>query len=130
MYSLILKFVTPKKLVIVAAVLAIFAAGWTTNGWRYKAKMEKQKVKLAESYAKQQKQYLQEYREQQEADEAAAEVLSEDLARIRTHNQRLKEELRTSNVVKPNDEICANGGSGNPFGDDFARLWNAGTDDK
>lgn len=130
MYSLMLKFVTPKKLIIVGVILAVFAAGWTTNGWRYKAKMERQKVKLAKSYAKQREQYLQEYRDQQEADEAAAEVLSADLARIRSRNQQLKEKLRTSNVVKPNDEICANGGSGNPFGDDFARLWNAGTDDK
>jgi len=109
---------------IVAVLVFIFGAGWTVNGWRYRAKMEHERAEIAKNYAKQHELFMQKYRDQQARDQAAAEALSSDLERIRTQRTELEAALRGAAVVKPHDEICKDGGSGNPFGPDFVRLWN------
>jgi Tfp pilus assembly protein PilO len=116
-----------KTVGIAAVVVCIFVAGWTANGWRYRAKIEAERAEIAKNYAKQKELFLQQYRDQQTRDQAAAEALSADLERIRTQRKELEARLRGAAVVKPHDEICKDGGSGNPFGPDFVRLWN-GTD--
>jgi len=124
MYLQVLKFVTPKRLLIVAVVVSVFAAGWLTNGWRYKAKIASSEAAMLESYAKQRELLLQEHRAQQEIDSQAAETLTADLEKLRQQRRVLQEKLLTAAVVKTHDEICGNGGTGNPFGADFAGLWN------
>jgi hypothetical protein len=115
---------------IMALAACIFAAGWTVNGWRYRAAMEAERAEIAENYAKQHEQFMRKYREQISRDQAAAEALSADLKRIRHDRRLLEEQLRDAAVVKPDDQICNDEGTANPFGPDFVRLWNAaaGTD--
>jgi len=117
MYLQILKFVTPKRAAITVAVLAIFAAGWTTNGWRYKTKMAQRQAAIVSDYAKQRQSYMLKYREQQQIDEAAAEELSADLDSLRVQRRALQEKLRTAAVVKV-------GVTCNPFAKDFVKVWN------
>lgn len=124
MYLQALKFVTPKRVGIAAVILGIFAAGWTTNGWRYQNKMARKQAEVVSDYAKQREAYLHKYKAQQQIDEEAAQALSADLAILRMQRSNLQEKLRSAAVVKSDDEICADGGSRNPFGADFARLWN------
>lgn len=107
----------------------IFAAGWTVNGWRYRAVMEAERAEIAENYAKQHEQFMQKYREQISRDQAAAEALSADLERTRQERRDLERKLREAAVVKDHDQICSDGGTGNPFGPDFARLWNSAAGD-
>jgi hypothetical protein len=107
-----------------AIAAALFVAGWTTNGWRYKAKIEAERAEIAKSYAKQHELFMAKYREQTDRDQAAAEALSADLERVRAERRDLEGKLRDAAVVKDYAEICTDGGSGNPFGPDFSRLWN------
>lgn len=131
MYMTLLAFARKLKLLnmrtvgIVAVILAIFAAGWTVNGWRYRAKMEAQRAEIANDYAKQNALFMQKYREQVKRDQTAAEALSADLERVRQERRALEERLHSAAVVKDYDQICIDGGSGNPFSGDFVRLWNA-----
>lgn len=127
-YLAVLKrVITPKRALILAIVLATFGAGWTTNGWRYQARIAASEADLIEAYSKQRDRYLQEYREQQTTDQAAVQRLSDDLQTLRNQRRALQNRLRDAAVVKSSDEICNGDGSGNPFGDDFSRLWNDAT---
>jgi len=109
---------------VAALVIAIFAAGWVTNGWRYRSKMEAQRAEIAENYAKQHELFMQKYREQTTRDQTAAKALSEDLEQVRAQRRDLERKLQDAAVVKDYAEICATGSTGNPFGPDFVRLWN------
>ena len=119
----LLKLIRPKHLLIGAVIAGVFAAGWTTNGWRYKSKLAAKEAAIIAAYEKQRSQYLRRLKTQQESDQAAAEALSADLRRVRQSHRELEERLKDAAVVKPDAELCKNGA--NPFGTDFARLWNA-----
>jgi hypothetical protein len=124
MYLQLLKLINPKFAAIVVAITLVFTAGWMTNGLRYKAKIEQHQAAMLEDYAKQRAQYLRQYQTQQKLDEQAAKALTADLDYVRQQRRVIEKELLTATVVKPDDEICTNSSGGNPFGADFARLWN------
>lgn len=107
-------------------LVTVFVSGWTANGWRYKSQIADREAQLLADYNKQRNQYLREYQAQAAVDQADAEALVSDLEQVRARRRALEQELLTAAVVKSHDEICKNGG--NPFGPDFARLWNTATD--
>ena len=93
-----------RVLAVSAAFVAVFSAGWLSNGWRLHARLEAQKAEYAEANAKGWQSALEQYqRLQREYDQAAREA-DRAIQRMRLERDKWKTAL---NQAKTDDPDCA-----------------------
>lgn len=104
---------------LAAALLAAGAyGGWTVQGWQYEARIGAQ----ARADLKAVADAVVKAHERAETERIQNEKLSQDLAAARRRYAALQDQLELATLGSGN---C----SGNPFGPDFERLWNASATD-
>ena len=92
-----------------AALLASFAAGWQSNGWRLHARLEAQKAEYAEANAAGWKSALEQYqRLQREYDQAAREA-DRAIQRMRIERDRWRTAYSDAKAESP---ACAEWSAG------------------
>lgn len=124
-----------RKLAGIGALVVVFAAGWTVNGWRYESQIEEERAAraeaVAEAVAKREAELIERLQGQRKATEAVSLRLSERIDELLTENADLLSDINTAPLVKPREVPCVDLDTGeehasqpNPFSAEFVLLWN------
>jgi len=105
---------------LVGTALVSGTLGWRVNGWRLHAAQQRAADKAEQAYRERLADDLEHWKLQVEVLQTEAQTLRTDLTSLRKHNAALVEDINDANLLVQRGPGC----TGNPFSDDFVRLWN------